>query len=83
MRRMGVILGHPIFTCFLGSTGYRRDPRVLGRHNLVSEPRYAITCSSLFGTSITACHVHCNTPKYTLDVFDMFRVFCKLNLNVS
>ena len=25
----------------------------------------------------------CNTPKYTLVVFDMFRVFCKLNLNVS
>ena len=25
----------------------------------------------------------CNTPKYTLVVFDMFRVFCKPNLNVS
>ena len=25
----------------------------------------------------------CNTPKYTLVVFDMFRVFCKLNLKVS
>ena len=25
----------------------------------------------------------CNTPKYTLVVFDMFRVFCKHNLNVS
>ena len=25
----------------------------------------------------------CNTPKYTLAVFDMFRVFCKPNLNVS
>ena len=25
----------------------------------------------------------CNTPKYTLAVFDMFRVFCKRNLNVS
>ena len=25
----------------------------------------------------------CNTPKYTLAVFDMFRVFCKHNLNVS
>ena len=24
-----------------------------------------------------------NTPKYTLVVFDMFRVFCKHNLNVS
>ena len=24
----------------------------------------------------------CNTPKYTLTVFDMFRVFCKHNLNV-
>ena len=27
--------------------------------------------------------VKCNTPKYTLVVFDMFRVFCKLNLTVS
>ena len=27
--------------------------------------------------------VGCNTPKYTLVVFDMFRVFCKHNLNVS
>ena len=25
----------------------------------------------------------CNTPKYTLAVFDMFRVFCQPNLNVS
>ena len=30
---------------------------------------------------LLACY--CNTPKYTLVVFDMFRVFCKLNLNVS
>ena len=27
--------------------------------------------------------VSCNTPKYTLVVFDMFRVFCKHNLTVS
>ena len=27
--------------------------------------------------------VRCNTPKYTLVVFDMFRVFCKLNLTVA
>ena len=26
--------------------------------------------------------VICNTPKYTIAVFDMFRVFCKPNLNV-
>ena len=25
----------------------------------------------------------CNAPKYTLTVFDIFRVFCKHNLNVS
>ena len=25
----------------------------------------------------------CNTPKCTLVIFDMFRVFCKCNLNVS
>ena len=27
--------------------------------------------------------VTCNTPKYTLVVFDMFKVFCKPNLTVS
>ena len=27
--------------------------------------------------------VFCNTPKYTLAAFDMFRVFCKCHLNVS
>ena len=26
---------------------------------------------------------NCNAPKYTPVVFDMFRVFCKHNLNVS
>ena len=26
---------------------------------------------------------HCNTPKYTLVIFDMFRVFCKHNLTIS
>ena len=26
---------------------------------------------------------NCNTPNYNLAVFDMFRVFCKRNLNVS
>ena len=25
----------------------------------------------------------CNTPKYTIVIFDMFRVFCKRKLNVS
>ena len=33
MRRMGVISGHLMSTCFCGSIGCRRDPRVLGRHN--------------------------------------------------
>ena len=28
-------------------------------------------------------YIKCNTPKYTLEIFDMFRVFCKHNLNVS
>ena len=35
----------------------------------------------LQGSQLTAHQ--CNTPKYTLAVFDMFRVFCKHNLNVS
>ena len=26
---------------------------------------------------------NCNTPKYTLVIFDMFRVLCKPNLTVS
>ena len=28
-------------------------------------------------------NIHCNTPIYTLVVFDTFRVFCKCKLNVS
>ena len=28
-------------------------------------------------------NIDCNTPKYTIVVFDMFRVFCKHNLKVS
>ena len=31
----------------------------------------------------TQMDIVCNTPKYTLAVFDMFRVFCKHNLKVS
>ena len=31
----------------------------------------------------TVAYQLCNTPKYTLVVFDMFRVFCKSNLTVS
>ena len=31
----------------------------------------------------TRGELQCNTPKYTLVVFDMFRVFCKHNLIVS
>ena len=37
---------------------------------------------SFYGSNFEHC-LHCNTPKYTLAVFDMFRVFCKHNLNVS
>ena len=33
--------------------------------------------------SLSRLKLMCNTPKYTLLVFDMFRVFCKHNLNVS
>ena len=32
-RCMGVIPGHPIFTCFRGLMSCRRDPLVLGRYN--------------------------------------------------
>ena len=36
------------------------------------------------GEPIDSQHVdlHCNTPKYTLVIFDMYRVFCKHNLTV-
>ena len=43
MRPMSVISGHLISTGFLELTGCQQEPRDLGRHNLVSEPRYAIT----------------------------------------
>ena len=29
------------------------------------------------------CNIQCNTPKYTLVVFSMFRVFCRYNLKFS
>ena len=32
---------------------------------------------------VASSYPTCNTPKYILAVFDMFRVFCKRNLNVS
>ena len=35
------------------------------------------------GGSGGGCDLDCNAPKYTLVVFDMFRVFFKHNLNVS
>ena len=34
-------------------------------------------------TGVTVNQARCNAPKYTLAVFDMFRVFCNHNLNVS
>ena len=35
------------------------------------------------GCELEILETLCNTPKYTLVVFDMFRVFCKPNLIVS
>ena len=41
-------------------------------------------CVSVKTTSLFMFwHGPCNTPKHTLVVFDMFRVFCKPNWNVS
>ena len=37
------VLGHPISTSFPQVDYWLTDPRVLGRHSLVSEHRYAIT----------------------------------------
>ena len=36
-----------------------------------------------YGVKHKVATPYCNTPKYTLVVFDMFRVFCKPNLTVS
>ena len=45
-------------------------------------PRYAyLKCSENGFSSILGGSY--NAPKYTLVVFDMFRVFCKHNLNAS
>ena len=47
------------------------------------DPRFIVhfwkSFQKAMGTQLTMC----NTPKYTLVVFDMFRVFCKPNLTVS
>ena len=42
-----VASGNPTSTCIPRVDGYSTDPRVLGRHSLVSELRYTITCSVL------------------------------------
>ena len=67
--------------------------------NIVLQQQYRqrqfATCSDLISVLLTAEQTNelllknhdirpsCNTPKYTLVVFDMFRVFCKHNLTVS
>ena len=43
MRHASVISGYPISIGFHLLTSCQEDPRDLGRHSLVSEPRYAIT----------------------------------------
>ena len=40
-------------------------------------------CAHLGALVRTWARLCCNAPKYTLVVFDMFKVFCKHNLNVS
>ena len=39
MEHNSAILGHLISTSFPQVDGWSTDPRVLGRHSLVSEPR--------------------------------------------
>ena len=70
---------------------------LLSKHNMLdSKP---VSTPLIVGTSLTATDgstsvnatmyrqvvggLQCNTPKYTLVVFDRFRAFCKLNLTVS
>ena len=47
MIQMSVISGYPIFTGLRGLMGCQRDPRDSGRHSMVSELRYLITCNVL------------------------------------
>ena len=43
MGHNSVVSGHPISTSFPQVDGWSTDPRVLGRHSLVSDLRYTST----------------------------------------
>ena len=43
MGHNGAVLCHSILMSFIRVAGWSTDPRVLGRHSLVSKHRYAIT----------------------------------------
>ena len=56
-------------SCIIGKYEFKKDLCISGANiNLMP---------------LSVVHRLCNTPKYTLAVFDLFRVFCKHNLTVS
>ena len=76
--REQVCLRRPVATGFLRCSVAIKDS--------LSRQRWpTLCCDRDFSVAIGSWAVRAfyNTPKYTLAVFDMFRVFCKRNLNVS
>ena len=78
------MFGSMFVACFVASIGKILWPVDKGCSGMVLGQKLACTgaVKELSSTSVRGSHA-CNTPKYTLAVFDMFRVFCKPNLNVS
>ena len=62
--------------------GKHTTPLLRGQARIVL--RYSLISATALSDHASAHIVlrYCNTPKYTLVVFDMFRVFCKHNLTV-
>ena len=54
-----------------------QSPKTLEQKERMSKIPFALAVGSLMYAML------CNTPKYTLVVFDIFRVFCRHDLNVS
>ena len=54
-----------------------QSPKTLEQKERMSKIPFSLAVGSLMYAML------CNTPKYTLVVFDFFRVFCRHDLNVS
>ena len=62
--------------------GRRERPQGTGHAQSVFDQRTFAEAVSIIANAIAQASIACNTPIYTLVIFDMYRVFCKHNLTV-